>query len=412
MVALSLLFLGSFHCGAQDLTHDEALARQITRSVDLFTTYTGSWPRRLEDLVEKPKDVRFWPEGGFWLGPLPKGVLWNEGNVTVGTTRSPVSPPPWSPIVPPTDRLREQYTALVRLQLLRSAVQAVLDAQGKLPPAPIDGGTLPRDPWGKPFSFQMVKGRVRLSVQDAPAHALSLSMLTTEEIRDLDRGGRVEVPESGLQAIRALVGQLADDDFDTRKEAREKLRAWGAAARQIIRDRLGQEKDPEVRHRLAEVSVDFPERPPSWRSELRPLVAVVLGEHKPGAETQCSNNLSQLWKMQVVYMSQFGGRMKKMPEATGKEFWLALARTEPPLIDETALEIFVCPVSGDPAAKGVCTYAGPAENVAKMGSEDAVGLCEDEGHGDVVILLLKSGDVDVVPRDGPEHESAKKKTKR
>jgi hypothetical protein len=339
-------------------------------------------------------------------------VLWKEGNVTVGTIRIPASPPQWSPIVPPTDRLREQYTAVIRLQLLRSAVQGVLDAQGKLPPPPSDAGTLPRDPWGQPFSFQMVKGRVRLSVRDPQAHALTLSMLTTEEVRELDRGGRVEVPESNLKVIRALVGQLADDDFDTRKEAREKLRGWGAAARPIIRDRLGVEKDPEVRHRLAEVSVDYPEIPPSWRSELRPLVAVVLGEHKPGAETQCSNNLSQLWRMQVVYMSQFGGRMKRMPEATGKEFWLTLAKTEPPLIDETSLEIFVCPVSGDSTAKGVCTYAGPAENVAKLGPEDAVGLCEDEGHGDVVILLLKSGDVEVVPRDGTQHEAAKKKTKR
>ena len=33
--------------------------------------------------------------------------------------------------------------------------------------------------------------------------------------------------------------------------------------------------------------------------------------------TSCDNNLSQMWKMQNVYMSQFGGRMKSMPTAQG-----------------------------------------------------------------------------------------------
>src|SRR5437867_2370975 len=67
------------------------------------------------------------------------------------------------------------------------------------------------------------------------------------------------------------------------------------------------------------------------------------GDHRI---TACANNLSQLWKMQWVYASQFGGPHHQMPTATGSSYWKALTTTQPPLIDESMNDIFLCPVKG------------------------------------------------------------------
>ncbi len=114
--------------------------------------------------------------------------------------------------------------------------------------------------------------------------------------------------------------------------------------------------------------------------------------------TSCANNLSQLWKMQNVYMSQFGGRMKSMPKDTGSAFWQALTTTTPALIDPTVVDIYICPVLGasEPPA---CDYWGPGDVVNKLGDGDVVG-CDDptnhnEGGGTSAggNVLRKSGDV-------------------
>ena len=112
----------------------------------------------------------------------------------------------------------------------------------------------------------------------------------------------------------------------------------------------------------------------------------------------CANNLSQLWKMQNVYMSQFGKAHKQMPPQTGTAFWHALTLTQPPLIDPTVNDIFLCPVLGSSSA-GDYDYAGPARSVNQLGDGDPVGAdlhdnhkegASDEGSGNV---LRKSGDV-------------------
>jgi hypothetical protein len=100
---------------SQDASRDEARARQVARSVDLFTLYNGEPPRSLEDLLRKPDRVRFWPEGGFWVGPLPQGVTWKDGRVLSGTQSVETAPPSWNAIVPSTDRLRAHYSGRVRL---------------------------------------------------------------------------------------------------------------------------------------------------------------------------------------------------------------------------------------------------------------------------------------------------------
>jgi hypothetical protein len=107
--------------------------------------------------------------------------------------------------------------------------------------------------------------------------------------------------------------------------------------------------------------------------------------------TSCANNLSQLWRMQNVYMSQFGGRMKSMPDKTGAEFWLELNRTQPPLVDDFSLEIYLCPLRDD---HDRCDYLGPAVPVSRLPGGDPVGADRPGNHGDDGgNLLRKSGDV-------------------
>ena len=98
-----------------------------------------------------------------------------------------------------------------------------------------------------------------------------------------------------------------------------------------------------------------------------------------------------------------------MLTATGSEFWLALSKTQPPLIDLTMVEIYCCPFS---RKKEGCTYAGPAQDVNELADGDPVGLCDDPGHGETVVILYKSADVRIVPRNGEEHRKALEKTKK
>ena len=361
--------------------------------------------------MRKPDRVRFWPEGGFWVGPLPEGVTWKEGRVLSGTQSLEPAAPGWNAIVPPTDRLRAHYSARVRLQLARAAVEAHLHLHRTLPSA-AELGALAMDPWGKPLGVEPGKGRLRLSLQDASARGLAQEALDPEEVAALEKAAPVSPPEEEARAIKQFLDRLSDDDYETRQEAVTQLKRRGALVTPQLQERLKSEKDPDVRLRLAKIAPHFVPLPPSWKTEFRPLSTVVLARRDPAADTSCMNNLSQLWKLQCVYMSQFGGRMKAMPKETGKDFWLALSKTQPPLIDETELEIYVCPVSGVAAKAGVCSYAGPAQTVARAAGDDPVGLCDDEGHGDEVILLRKSGDVMQVPREGPEHQAALKATKR
>ena len=63
----------------------------------------------------------------------------------------------------------------------------------------------------------------------------------------------------------------------------------------------------------------------------------------------CAGNLSQLWKMEYVYMAypEYGGPEKIYPTETGGAFWLKLTQTNPPLIDDSALS-FVQARTGRP----------------------------------------------------------------
>jgi prepilin-type N-terminal cleavage/methylation domain-containing protein len=126
--------------------------------------------------------------------------------------------------------------------------------------------------------------------------------------------------------------------------------------------------------------------------------------------TSCANNLSQLWKMQNVYMSQWGGRSKSMPIVTGTNFWVCLTTTTPPLIDATGRDIFLCPVKGEGDSAQDFQYYGPAKRISQLADGDMVGSddpenhkegASDEGSGNV---LRKSGDVLEV--SGPDWQKA------
>jgi prepilin-type N-terminal cleavage/methylation domain-containing protein len=113
--------------------------------------------------------------------------------------------------------------------------------------------------------------------------------------------------------------------------------------------------------------------------------------------TSCANNISQLWKMQNVYMSQFGGRHKSMPTVQGTLFWGALSSTQPPLLDPSVQDIYNCPVraEGNP---GDIQYYGPGVSVNRLGDGDAVGCDDPQNHSDGSVgqggnVLRKSGDV-------------------
>ena len=106
--------------------------------------------------------------------------------------------------------------------------------------------------------------------------------------------------------------------------------------------------------------------------------------------TGCVNNLSQLWKLQHVYMSQFGGPKKLMPEQTGSDFWLALSKTKPPIVDTSVSDIYLCPVRGDGSK---CDYLGPAAPIFELAPDAWVGSDKTGNHSEGGNALRKSGDV-------------------
>src|SRR6185503_12362893 len=125
----------------------------------------------------------------------------------------------------------------------------------------------------------------------------------------------------------------------------------------------------------------------------------------------CANNLRQLWTLQTVYMSQFGGRMKRMPADTGPAFWLALTKTVPPLIDATELEVLVCPGTGYKPREGFTSYRGPKVDVRNVAADGPVGACEPGSHPyGRINVLLKTGEILVAAPDDKLYKRAQENT--
>jgi prepilin-type N-terminal cleavage/methylation domain-containing protein len=114
--------------------------------------------------------------------------------------------------------------------------------------------------------------------------------------------------------------------------------------------------------------------------------------------TSCANNLRQMWTLQTTYMSQFGGRMKSMPVATGTAFWGVLTSVNPPLVSPSEREVFLCSVKGEDT--GDIDYWGPGNTVGRLAPGDPVGCDDPVNHqegGDTSSqsgnVIRKSGDV-------------------
>lgn len=131
---------------------------------------------------------------------------------------------------------------------------------------------------------------------------------------------------------------------------------------------------------------------------LLPAIARAIRRSKV---TGCANNLSQLWKMENVYMSKFGGRMKLMATDLGDDFWLKLMSVT--LIDSTVADIYTCPAKPVVAASNTTHYQGPTGNVNTLLDGDPVGGDGDTdsptkgephpGEGISGNVIRKSGDV-------------------
>jgi hypothetical protein len=432
---------------------------ELARSVALFTAFTGRYPRTLEDLVRRPADLDadiFYPEGGFLLGRAVPPDPWSHpfelrlerGRLRVicrgadgrpgGTgddedTEVLIPVAPHRAVAAPTDRLRRQYAARIDLELLAGAVRLYSEATGGLPrtssalwerpadaPAWPEGGVLrsariPLDPWGETYRILVDPDRVRVEVQNPLHRALTAGSLTPDETRALTGAARVRLSDGERRAVRGLLDRLSEDDLDARGKAHQELLAWGAAIDGELGERLGVEKDPETRLRIEAIRRAAPIRQPAWARQLTPLALTITAgngiQENAAALSACSKNLSELWKLEVVHSLEFGGPATKMVEKTGKEFWLALASSTPALLKPSELEMLVCPASGLRAEPGVCSYRGPAKDVALARDGDIVGMCDDEGHGDVALILRKSGEISVVSRNDAVYEEALEKTR-
>ncbi len=137
------------------------------------------------------------------------------------------------------------------------------------------------------------------------------------------------------------------------------------------------------------------------------LLPAISKAIKSSRISRCSNNLSQLWKMEYNYMTQFGGADKLFPQDTGGNFWLKLTMTTPALIDSSLAsgtnQIFDCPVQPGPIAASTTNYRGPSTDINGVTTPyqdgDPVGADLDTNHGtgEGGNVLRKSSDVMNVP---------------
>ena len=110
---------------------------------------------------------------------------------------------------------------------------------------------------------------------------------------------------------------------------------------------------------------------------LMPAIIRALREARIAA---CKNNMKELWNMQAIYMSRYGGTSALLPTQTGDDFWLVLSSLAGPkveLISENSLDLFICPLSGNsptvPGLSGHCDYRGPESSAAFYGDGEVVG---------------------------------------
>jgi hypothetical protein len=342
-----------------------ARAKQMARSVALFGTYTGRMPSSLDQLVARPKDLPegvIWPEGGFALGgSVPKDPwgrpfsLRNEGARQVvaslgadgkaggtGDDEDVQVDVPLSlrmPITGPTPRLKAQYEARITLHLIVAAVKAYRETYGELPKKKADlfekpqaesvwpeggwlpGRKMPLDPWGQEFRLITELQSACAQVQDPKARALSLKMLSAEELAALEKGATPTLGAAERAEIETLVKQLRDDDLETRQRAQLELRRYGPTIDETLAAFLATEKDIEAKSRILEIRRSLPHPLPPWRTELAPLAMVIFGDGQPAAMAINERNASISLKTLATAEADFRANDRDWNHVN--DFWTA-----------------------------------------------------------------------------------------
>jgi len=143
------------------------------------------------------------------------------------------------------------------------------------------------------------------------------------------------------------------------------------------------------------------------------LLPAVARATRNAKVTGCQNNLSQLWRLQASYAARFGGPQKKMPTERGEKFWLKLSQSDPPLVDQARADLFQCPLEPSGGWE-TCDYRGPRADVNQRGYSDTYPVGADKegnhGNGEVLSILLKSGQVKSVLPNEPLRQEAEKWT--
>lgn len=122
----------------------------------------------------------------------------------------------------------------------------------------------------------------------------------------------------------------------------------------------------------------------------------------------CANNLSQLWKLQLITTSSTSAT-RRLPIETGGRFWLVLTKTTPG-IDASNAGVLVCPASGISPGLEVTSYRGPRIDVNTPGFGEIVGCCGPGFHPDGAINVLKRDGVVTVSPGEPLYDQAMKAT--
>ncbi|MBI4565832.1 MAG: type II secretion system protein [Planctomycetes bacterium] len=133
------------------------------------------------------------------------------------------------------------------------------------------------------------------------------------------------------------------------------------------------------------------------------LLPAITRAIKQANKTTCRNNLSQLFKMTLVYLQDYG-KSRYYPQETGSAFWLKFRQVPKPLVDD--VKLYFCPLSGNEPMEGQTDYRGPAKKFAQMASKEICGADKNQpvnNHGDQEggSLLFKDGSV-VDARDTDE----------
>lgn len=321
----------------------EAVEGQVARSIDIFARFMGRLPERLEDLDAPSKALEagsFWPEGGFWIsGKRPSDLKYSVSGGIAKLGDKTLTVQLGGRVSPPTDRLKQFYSARVRLQLVQAAVEAWHRAYSRLPekieeltskPEGIDfwpeggfvGPALVKDPWGDALTLTTEKGKVVVACAGKRERAIRPRQLTAEESQGL-RAGMVPTPSpEARKEIAAALDRLKAEDIEVRQKAMKDLLAMSLPALPMVEERLGKPAEGLDMAILKVVRDRLQATPQTWRSELRPLTAEFRLGAAPGAGSIAENEKHAISALKSVTSAQADFRANDRDSDRVNNFWV------------------------------------------------------------------------------------------